>query len=533
MTFDPTNPPDIIAQPDHPLRDVELDSPDAAASINPSPPPALDAPLDAAHYNRKAKQGLKLMLGRQAFIQVFTFAGGIVLARTLTPEIFGIFGISMFLVSTLALFGDFGLAPSLIQRKEDLTEHDLQVAFTLQQILLTTVAVAIWIAAPFFLRLYPDFGGPEYVWLIRVMAFTLFLQSWRSMSVLQMERHLDFKRIAWIEIVEALSFQALAVGLAVTGFGIWSLVWATLARGLLGTTLAYTVHPWRIRMAWDTLKAKQILSFGLPFQAGSIMSSIGGWVTPLLVGTFVGPAGVGFLTWAGSNGRKPLVLLDPLTRVAFPHFSRLQNDVSALVQAYKRYLFPPLLLAGLWVAFILVTAADLVPLVYTNKWVPAITALYIYASVMSVEIIGWVTGIISRSTGHIGFNVRVQAVCTFLSFVLAIPLVYSVGFMGVPIALLATSALKAAVYLYKAPTGCGRYALSVVIHVGLITTVAVCIGSAARMLGPTGWLGAGLISTAVLLAYMLGAYATTPRHHLQPLILALRRGSSPATSPVS
>ena len=103
----------------------------------------------------KAKQGIKLLMGRQVAIQILTFAGGVVLARILGPSQFGLYIISLFLVNTFALLGDFGLAASFVQRKNDLTDRDLQVGFTLQQLLTSVVVVVILVSAPWLVHLYP------------------------------------------------------------------------------------------------------------------------------------------------------------------------------------------------------------------------------------------------------------------------------------------------------------------------------------------------------------------------------------------
>src|SRR5438552_3939514 len=103
----------------------------------------------------RAKRGITLLMARQVVLQVLTFIGGVVLARTLDPLQFGLYAIATFLVSTCSLLGDFGLAPSIIQRKTDLSQEDLQVGFTLQQAITTTVVLALFFAAPWLVSLYP------------------------------------------------------------------------------------------------------------------------------------------------------------------------------------------------------------------------------------------------------------------------------------------------------------------------------------------------------------------------------------------
>jgi O-antigen/teichoic acid export membrane protein len=268
--------------------------------------------------HQRARRGVKLLMGRQLFVQIITFATGIVLARALDPAEFGLYAIASFLVGAFALFGDFGLAPSLVQRKEQITELDLRVGFSLQQITTTVVVVLLLIAAPWLASLYPK-APPGTDWLVRALAFSLYLTSWRSMSVLQLERVLRYERLAWVEVIEVLAFQVMAVLMALNGYGVWSFVVAALVRGIVGTGLAFAAAPWRVRFAFDRTVARRILRFGAPFQLQSVIHQLGGWVTPLFVGTLIGPGAVGYLTWASSNGRKPLMLVDNVMRVAFPH----------------------------------------------------------------------------------------------------------------------------------------------------------------------------------------------------------------------
>jgi len=467
---------------------------------------------DTQRFGGLAKRGLRLMLGRQVVVQMLTFAGGIVLARHLTPFEFGVFGIATFFVHTLALFGDFGLAPSLIQRKAELTDRDLQVAFTMQQALLGLVAVALWVAAPWFASIDPGFGGEAVVWLIRMMALTLFLQSWRSMSVLQMERHLDFSKVAVIEVVESLSYQAIAVTLAVLGFGVWSLVWATLAYGTLGAGLAYVCRPWPVRLAFDRVKAWELLRYGLPFQAGELMNRANSWVVPLFVGSLMGPTAVGFLTWAGSNGRKPLMLMHSIYRVAFPHFSRLQSQPGALSGSFEKYLYLVAMPAGLWLAGAAALATTGVPLVYSEVWAPASVLLIGFAAAMLVDVFDILAGGAMRATGRVMWSTGITAGRSVVMMVLAVALVFRVDELGVPLAMLGASALAVGVRVGMIPAPVTGVTVVTVGRTGLCVVVSAAAGWAVAG-GLSAWPVWALVAgvPTVVLTYGVVALAVAPR----------------------
>ena len=400
----------------------------------------------------RAKKGMKSLFVRQIFVQVLSAVAGIALARVLSPSNFGLFTIGSFLVTTLALLGDFGLAPSFIQRKNDLTDRDLQVGFTLQQVLTSCVVVILLVAAPKLVALYPH-APPAAIWVVRALAFNLYLTSWRSISALQMERNLRHDQLAWIEAAETLSYQIIAVIMAYHGYGVWSLIWATLVRGVLGTVMAYYVAPWPIRLCYDAILIREILRFGLPFQMGQLINNLSGWITPVFLGLLMGPGAVGYVTWASSNGRKPLMIVESVMRVIFPLFSRFQDDRLEIERILIRYLTYLWFVSGLWVSIILIAGPSLVEWIYTPKWLPAVPALMIFSAAMYFDIVTWVVGLTLASINQNMYVARIMAISQILNIVFALVLVPRLGVAGVALATLLSQGIAAPWMLKKMGQG--------------------------------------------------------------------------------
>jgi O-antigen/teichoic acid export membrane protein len=388
----------------------------------------------------RAKRGIKLLLGRQVALQILSFSGGVVLARILEPADLGLYSIATVLVGAFALFGDFGLAASFIQRRAEFTERDLRVGFTLQQVVTTVIVAALFMAAPWLASLYPS-AARDTAWLVRALALNLYLSSWRTASALQLERQLCYERLAWTEVAEILSYQGTAVALAVAGFHAWSFVWATLVSGLLGTVLVYIAAPWQIGFAFDSRTVREIVRFGVPFQLANIANQSEAWMGPTLVARLAGPQAVGFLAWGLSNGRRPLILTSNVMRVAFPHFSRVQEEPGEVERLVTRYLTYLLLPAGLWFAAMLTAGASLVQWVYTDKWLPAVPALILCSAGVNAEVMGWVGGVGLMSLGKVGTATRLVLFRSLLTITLSVPLVLWIGFTGVPLAAMIAAAL--------------------------------------------------------------------------------------------
>jgi O-antigen/teichoic acid export membrane protein len=483
---------------------------------------------EAGELNARALRGIKLLLGRQLALQLVTSVAGVVLARLLAPADFGVFIIATFVVQLFALIGDCGLAPALIQRRQDPSDLDLRVAFTVQQALTTVVVAALLLAAPFVTRVYPR--SPEgMLWLVRVLAFSLYLTSWRSMGTLQMERNLRYAPLAWIEVVEAVSYQLVAVGLVVAGFGIWALVWATLLRGLLGTALAYSVAPWPLRPALDRERVRLILGSGLRFQAQTILNQCAGWVTPVLAGGVAGPHAVGLLAWAASNGRKPLLLVDNVMRVVFPHISRLQDDTREVERTLLRYLTYLLLAAGLWLAAVVVAAGPVVRIVYTEKWEPGVPALALYSLALVPDVFSWTLSMALNGLGRIGHVTTVTGARNLLFILATFPLLLRFGYNGVAGAYLLAGLASVPFYVAGYGSGAARRLLLPLAWLLAPVGLGVAAGLATRLTPLQGAEQGGAALLAMLAAFAAATWAACPPG-LLPIVRTRRRSGKAAAS---
>ena len=210
----------------------------------------------------------------------------------------------------------------------------MAVTFTLQQILVVTVVIIIYLFAPWFNSRYDL--GPQGIWLIRIFSISLFLTSLKTIPSILLERKLQFNRLIWPEVVEVVSFQILVVGLAWYGFGIWSLIIGLLFRSFLGLIVLYWIAPWRPAFALDLTIAKKLVSFGVPFQLNGFIATIKDAVMPIFVGAVSGSAAVGYLNWAVTFSKLPILFMSDVFRVTFPTYARIQHDKILLKKPLKK-----------------------------------------------------------------------------------------------------------------------------------------------------------------------------------------------------
>jgi O-antigen/teichoic acid export membrane protein len=282
------------------------------------------------------------------------------------------------IIVILGYFSDIGLAASLIQKKESLTTADLRTTFSIQQALVTALVVLALIFSP-QIKSYYSLGVPEFTLLLALLA-SFFLSSLKSVPSVMLERTLRFDLIMIVRIVESLTFNTIAVVLAIRGLGVMSYVPAVLAQSLIGLVLIYIFKPWPIGLAFSKDSLKKLLKFGVPYQTNSLLAVAKDQVVNLFLWKIVGAAGMGLVNWGFYYSQFPQrLVMDNATKVAFPALSRLQDhpeqfrrSVEKLLQFICLVIFPGLVMIALaWSRL-----AFLVPKWF--KWQPALIPLYLY-----------------------------------------------------------------------------------------------------------------------------------------------------------
>ena len=403
--------------------------------------PRYDVPVIAtADIHTRAGRSLWFVSGGQVLVALLSFASGVVLARRLSPGDFGLFAIATFVVVFVGMIADLGLHAALIQRQTELTTHDLRAAFTVQQVAATIAFALLWPLTSLLPTVYPAASG-DLVTLVHVMSADVFLLSWCRPSEALMERSLRYDRLVPIDVAVTTVYAVLAIILALSGVGVLSFGIAWVAGTATRLILVARAAPWSVGFAWDTTVARSVLRIGVPLQVSRVVAQAQYWVTPTIVAATLGPAAAGLLQWAAGNGRKPLDILEYLARVSLPHFSRLQHEASEARETLHRYLTGFLLVSALWLAMLAVAGTDVVRLIYTERWVPAVLPLVLFAAVgvfVSARLIVTTALVGGGRTALIGRVAIGSAVATIIASVV---LVRSLGMIGVPLGQLVGAAV--------------------------------------------------------------------------------------------
>ena len=374
--------------------------------------------------------GIGMLMHRQIIIKLVNFISGIILARLLAPEIFGIYAIVTFVVQFFSIFGDIGFGAALIQKKEEISKQETSSIFWLQQILVLAIVIIIFVCAPYALKIYQSLNY-DVVWLIRVMSISLIFSSLKTVPAIIMERSLAYNRIAWIDICESLIFQLVTIFLAMSNFAVWAFILGVITKSLIGAVMMFFLSSWRPLFCLDFKSIKNLIHFGFPYQLTNILNFIKDTVTPLFVGSYSGASAVGYINWAKSFAFAPLMFTQSYDKVAFPAFSRIQENRELLSKTVKSSIRCITLIMFPITTIMIALGPEITKLVFTNKWMPGIWAFYLYCT--SPMITGVVLPMYSAilALGKSKIILKISIFLLFLEWGTSVPIIILFGFTGI------------------------------------------------------------------------------------------------------
>lgn len=269
-------------------------------------------------------RGLVLLILREGVIKVVAIVGQLVLVRLLLPQYFGVVAILTFVINTADLFTDLGLVSGVIRSREKPSHAVLTSLFWIKFGLTSAATLLILALAPAFKALFPGLSGGDIV-ALRVLSLTLLVRPIKTMMLGLLERELRYDAVPLVDIGGLVVYFIVAIAFAVSGFGVWSLVWSILVKDIVELFILEAVNPFvpSLRFSWK--QAKSFMGFGAPLQGNTILGFLSQSTIPFLGGMLSNPAAVGILDWGFNIASIPRVISYNIGRISLPSFSRVQG----------------------------------------------------------------------------------------------------------------------------------------------------------------------------------------------------------------
>ena len=372
-----------------------------------------------------------ISMGAVTGLQFVTLA---VLARLLSPSDFGLMGMIMVVIGFAQAFADMGISNAIIHR-QDATRNQLSSLYWLNIIAGIIVFFIVCASAPLIVGFYHE---PRLHKLLYLTAVIFLIIPFGQQFQILLQKEFRFNELAKIEIAASIVNSAIAIVLAFSGFGVYSLIWGQLVGTSTKVLILLNVgrRNWRPGFHFSKQDLRGYLNFGL-FQMGEkAVNYLSANVDYIIIGRFLGPASLGFYTLAYQIVIFPLTKINPIiTRVAFPAFSRIQDDNLRMRRGYCKAIRYISMLSFPMLTGMIVVAPEFVGLVYGPKWEPSIITLQILCLVGISKSLGNPVGsvLLAKGRADIGFYWNVFAV---IATTIAIIVGINWGIIGVAVAIL-------------------------------------------------------------------------------------------------
>jgi O-antigen/teichoic acid export membrane protein len=165
------------------------------------------------------------------------------------------------------------------------------------------------------------------------------------------------------------------------GFGIATFTIAVLARSVTGLLFTYLIQNWSIGFDFDLKAFKRLISYGIPFQANSILALIKDDLLTIYLGKILPYSQLGYVGFSQKWAFMPIrLIMDNAIKITFPSYSRLQNDTQALKVALEKSLFfVSTFMFPAAVGMILYSSYFIQYFPRYTKWEPAIMSLMFFS----------------------------------------------------------------------------------------------------------------------------------------------------------
>ena len=306
--------------------------------------------------------------------QGIRFIFGILIARILSPEDYGVIAMLNIFLAVSQTFIDSGFTNALI-RKSDRSEEDFSTVFIFNTIVATALYAILFFAAPLIAKFY---NTPILESITKIISLTLVISSLSAVHHAKLSIAIEFKSRAKISLISATFTGLLGLWMAYAGYGLWALVVQSLFSTTIRTILLWIVVKWHPKLVFSWHSFKELFSFGSKILASGLLDTLYNNIYTLVVGKLFSSSTLGVYSKANSLAQFPSSnITSILQTVTFPVLSTIQNDEVRLAEAYKRFLklsafvvFP--LMIGLSAV-----ADPFIRLVLTDKWENAIYLLQI------------------------------------------------------------------------------------------------------------------------------------------------------------
>ena len=359
--------------------------------------------------------------------RIFNLIKIIIIARLLSPNDFGMFGIALLILSIFGTFTQTGSLSALIQKKGKIESY-LNTAWTLGLIRGGLIATLVFfLAKPSALF----FATPDTEQILRIIGISIVLESLNNIAVIYLHKELKFQKYFKYQFLGTITDVIVTIIAAFFLKSVWALVLGLLAGNLVRCIMSYIIESYRPKLQFNKSQVRELLKFGKWIAGTSILVFLIIHGDDIFVGKLLGAAMLGFYQMAYKISNTPTTEITlVISHVSFPAYSKLQDNLPKLRDAFMRVLKLTAFISFPLAAFIFILAPEFTLLFLGEKWMPVVPAMRILVMAGAVRSLIASACSIFRAIGKPKIETIWQVIRLSIIVILIYPLTTKYGISG-------------------------------------------------------------------------------------------------------
>jgi O-antigen/teichoic acid export membrane protein len=363
----------------------------------------------------------------EAVLAAVNLLKSVVLARLLTPEVFGLMALASVAIRTIETFTRPGIAQALIARRGQFEEVS-DTAFTMLVARGVMLAIAMAVAAPWVATF---FEADDLKPVLQVLSLVFVIGSFANINTISRQRELEFRRLTYLSQATTLAGTVVTIAAAYWLRSVWALVIGQIATVSINVGLSYWLLGGRPRFGFDRRVARDLLAYGKFITGSSIVLFVANEVDSATVGKILGPEQLGYYAMAMTTATMVTANLSKAaSSVMMPAYSKFQTDIPALRNAYLRTLSLVMLVVLPTSLGLIAVAEPLVRVVFGERWMPTVVPLQILAVFGFVRALVSFNGYLFEGMGLPGVPFKLGLLRVAVILPLLLPMIHEFGLAG-------------------------------------------------------------------------------------------------------
>jgi len=309
-----------------------------------------------------------------SFIQQFgaklvSLVIGIILARLLRPEEFGLVAMIYVFIAVGSSLMDSGLTSSLI-RSVDVHQSDYSTVFLFNLAGSIVVYAGLFFLAPLIAIFYKH---EVLVDIIRITGLSFIINASYGVHATRFIKMMNFRIQAFMQIPAIVGSGFLGIVLAKAGFGVWSLVWMNILNSILLAFMHWTFSAWRPEFIFNSSCLKRHFSFGYKMTLSGLLETLYQNIYVILIGRFYSAMQLGFYSRADSMSQFPISNISAaINKVTYPMLAAISSNDAQLKSVYQRIMKQVVFWNTPILIYLAIIALPLFRILFGEQWLQSV-----------------------------------------------------------------------------------------------------------------------------------------------------------------